>query len=96
MEQKKERKKRNEDSLRGLWDNIKHTNIHIIGVPEGGEREEGPEKTALLRERKHSSPGSTESPVWDKSKEEHAEPHTNPAVVPRTSFCDDGRAHSLL
>ena len=36
--------KRNEDSLRDLWDNIKHTNIHIIGVPEGEEREKGPEK----------------------------------------------------
>ena len=28
----------NEDSLRDLWDNIKHTNSHIIGVPEGQER----------------------------------------------------------
>ena len=27
---KKKRMKRNEDSLRDLWDNIKHTNIHII------------------------------------------------------------------
>ena len=27
-----------------LWDNIKCTNIHIIGVPEGEEREKGPEK----------------------------------------------------
>ena len=26
----KKRMKRNEDSLRDLWDNIKHTNIHII------------------------------------------------------------------
>ena len=33
------RMERNEDSLRDLWDNIKHTNIHIIGVPEGEERE---------------------------------------------------------
>ena len=31
--------KRNEDSLRDLWDNIKHSNIHIIGVPEGEEKE---------------------------------------------------------
>ena len=44
-EQKKEkRKKRNEDSLRHIWDNIKCTNISIIGVPEGEEREKGPEK----------------------------------------------------
>ena len=31
--------KRNEDSLRVLLDNIKCTNIHIIGVPEGEQRE---------------------------------------------------------
>ena len=36
--------KRNEDSLRDLWDNIKCTNIRITGVPEGEEREKGPEK----------------------------------------------------
>ena len=38
------RMKRNEDSLRDLWDNIKHNNISIIGVPEGEEREKGREK----------------------------------------------------
>ena len=36
--------KRNEDSLRDLWDNIKRTNIPITGIPEGEEREKGPEK----------------------------------------------------
>ena len=36
--------KRNEDSLRDHWDNIKHNNIRIIGVPEGEEIEKGPEK----------------------------------------------------
>ena len=41
---KQKRMKRNEDSLRDLWDNTKWTNIHIIGVPEGEEREKGPEK----------------------------------------------------
>ena len=38
------RVKRNEDSLRDLWDNIKCTNIHVIGGPEGVEREKGPKK----------------------------------------------------
>ena len=38
------RMKRNEDSLRDLWDNVKCTNIRIIGVPEGEEREKGPDK----------------------------------------------------
>ena len=31
---KVKRIKRTEDSLRDLWDNIKRTNIQIIGVPE--------------------------------------------------------------
>ena len=39
-----QRMKRNEDNLRNLLDNIKCTSIHIIGVPEGEEREKGPEK----------------------------------------------------
>ena len=43
-ENKEKRMKRNEDSLRDLWDNIKHTNIRITGVPEGEEREKGPDK----------------------------------------------------
>jgi len=33
--------KRTEDSLRDLWDNIKHTNIRIIGVPEEDEKKKG-------------------------------------------------------
>ena len=45
MEQNKEKRmKRNEDSLRDLWDNIKGSNIRIIEVPEGEEREKGSEK----------------------------------------------------
>ena len=35
---------RAEDSLRGLWDHIKHTNIWIIGVPEEEEEKKGYEK----------------------------------------------------
>ena len=30
----------NEDTPRVLWDNIKHNNIRIMGVPEGEERQE--------------------------------------------------------
>ena len=36
--------KRIEDSLRDLWDNIKRTNIRIIGVPEEQEKKKGTEK----------------------------------------------------
>ena len=38
------RMERNEDRLRDLWDNIKHIDIHIIGVPEREERKKGPEQ----------------------------------------------------
>ena len=41
---KEKRMKRIEDSLRDLWDNIKHTNIWIIGVPEEEEKKKGFEK----------------------------------------------------
>ena len=37
---KEKRMKRIEESLRDLWDNIKLTNIRIIGVPEEEERSE--------------------------------------------------------
>ena len=40
---KVKRMKRTEDSLRDLWNNIKHTNIWIIGVPEE-EKKKGYEK----------------------------------------------------
>ena len=36
--------KRTEDSLRDLWDNIKPTNIQIIGVPEEEEKKKVYEK----------------------------------------------------
>lgn len=33
-----------EDSLRDRWDNIKHTNIRITGIPEEEKKKEGYEK----------------------------------------------------
>ena len=41
---KEKRMKRIEGNLRDLWDNIKHTNIRIIGVPEEEEEKKGTEK----------------------------------------------------
>ena len=38
------RMKINEDSLRDLWDNIKHINIHIREVQEAEKKQKGPEK----------------------------------------------------
>ena len=36
---KEKRMKRNAESLRDLWDNIKRNKIRIMGVSEGEERE---------------------------------------------------------
>ena len=41
---KEKRMKRIEDSPRDLWDNIKHTNIRLIGVSEEEEKKKGTEK----------------------------------------------------
>ena len=45
-ERKKKRKEtrikesEDKDSVKSLWDTFKHTYIHIMGVPEGEEREQ--------------------------------------------------------
>ena len=83
---KEKRMKTHEDSLRDLWDNIKHTNIHIIRAPEGDEKEKGPEK--ILQEiiaKKLPNMGKqvtnqvqeAQSPIQNKPKEKHAETHSN-------------------
>ena len=41
---KVQRMKRTEDSLRDLWDNVKRTNIQIIGVTKEEEKNKGYEK----------------------------------------------------
>ena len=43
-EQNKVKRTVSEDSLRDLWDNIKCTNIHIIGIPKEEEKKKGYEK----------------------------------------------------
>ena len=46
---KEKRMRRIEDSLRDLWDNIKRTNIRIIGVPEEEEKKRKSPKINLGR-----------------------------------------------
>ena len=44
-EKKKEKRiKRYEDNIRNLWDNVKHTNIQIIGVPEEEDKKKNHKK----------------------------------------------------
>ena len=82
----KERIKINKDNLRDLWDNVKHPNIRIIGVPEEGDRKEGHEKILkkIIAENfpktgknSHPSPRNPESPKQDKPKVKHPMTHIN-------------------
>ena len=77
--------KKSEDSLRDLWDNIKHTNIQIIGVPEDEKKKEyeknfeeirvenfpNMEKGLSIKSKRHKSP------IQDKPKKKHTKSHTN-------------------
>ena len=82
---KVKRIKRTEDSLRDLWDNIKCTNILIIGVPEEENKkwyekifeEIIVENFPNMEKESQSSPRGPKSPIQDKPKEKHAKTHTN-------------------
>ena len=86
-EQKREKRlKRNEESLRELWDNVKGTNICITGMPEGDEREKGTEKIFQEiitenfpnMERNHSLKSRKHNRYHkNKPKEEYTETHIN-------------------
>ena len=76
-----------EERLSNLWDNFKHSNIQIIGVPEE-EQEQEIEKLFeqimkvnfpnLVKEiRLPGSPGSPESPKEIGPKEEHTKTQHN-------------------
>ena len=81
---KVKRLKRAENSLRDLWDNIKH-NIQIMGVPEEEEKKKVYEKISeeiivenfTNMENSQSSSRGAKSPIQGKSKEKHTKTHTN-------------------
>ena len=74
-----------EDSLRDLWDNIKRTNIQIIGVPEEEEKKKGTEKIfeEIIVEKFPSMEKEIVNQVQEaqrapyKYKEKHAKIHIN-------------------
>ena len=83
---KKQEFKKNEERHRNLWDNLKHSNIQIIGVPEGEEEEQEVENLfeKIMKENFPnlvkeilSSPGSSENPKEIGPKEEHTKAHHN-------------------
>ena len=90
MEQNKDKKvKRNEDSLRDLWDNIKRTNIRILGVAEEEEKKKGSEKIfeeiivenfPIMGKETVSQVQEAQSPIQDKSKEKDTNTHINQTI----------------
>ena len=83
---KVKRMKRTEDNLTDLWDKIKCTNIHIIGVPEEEKKKKGYEKIfeeiivenfPNMEKESQSSPRGIKSPIQDKHKEKHVKAHTD-------------------
>ena len=78
------RMKRTEDSF---WDNIKRTNIQIIGVPEEEEKKKGYEKILEeiivvenipnMEKEIVNQVQEVQSPTHDKAKEKHTKTHTN-------------------
>ena len=84
---KVKRMKRTGDSLRDLWDNIKHTNILVIGVPEEEEKKKGYEEIFkeiivenfpnMEKEIVNQVQEAQKSPIQDKPKEKHTKTHIN-------------------
>ena len=86
-EQEKEKRLRNnEEGLREMQDNMKHNNIHIIGIPEWEEEEQGIENlfekvmmenfSNLMREIVTQIQES-QSPNQEEHKEAHCKTHHN-------------------
>ena len=78
----------NEDSLRNHWDNIKCTNIWVIGVLEKEEKKKDAEKIFeyIIVENFPSMENEivnqvqeVQSPKQDKPKDKHIETHTDQA-----------------
>ena len=97
MEQKKEiniqleqnektRTQKNEERLRNLWDNLKHSNIWIIGVTEGEQQKEietlfeqimKENFPNLVKETDFQEIQEAQSPKEAGPKEEHTKAHHN-------------------
>ena len=85
---KGKRMKKIEDSLRDLWDNIKHTNTGVTGNPRGVRKNKGTEiiYEEIIAENFHNMGKETvnqvqaaQNPLQDKPKEKHIETHINKA-----------------
>ena len=77
--------KRTEDSLRNLWDNTKHTNTQIIGVPEKEKKKAYEKIFEEIIVKNFPSMGKQtvnkvqegQSPIEEKPEEKHMTIHNN-------------------
>ena len=81
---KGKRMKRNEDSLRDIWDSIKCNNMQIIGVPEDEKEQKVSQKIFKeiivenfpnMGKESHPSSGSREDLTQNKLKEKYTKTH---------------------
>ena len=83
--EKVKRLRKNEEGIREMQDNMKHNNIHIIGIPEGKEKqgiENLLEKVMMenfpnLMREKVTQIQETQSPKQEEPKEAHCKTHHN-------------------
>ena len=80
-----QKKKKNRERLWNLWDNFKHSNIHIIGIPEEEEEQEVEHLFELIMKENYlylvkeidMEVREAQSPKELEPKEEHNKIHHN-------------------
>ena len=87
IQPKQNEETRNEERLRNLWENCKHSNIRIIGVPEGEKEEQDIENlfenimkenfSNLAKERDFQEVQEAQSPKEVGPKDTHSKAHHN-------------------
>ena len=79
------KKKKNEERLKNLWDNFKHSNIRIIGVPEHDKEQDTEhlfetimkENFPYLAKEIDMQVQEAQSPKEDRYEEAHSKTHHN-------------------
>ena len=81
---KRKKNKTNEDNVRDLWDNVKHPNIRIIGVPEDKKKDHEKileevivENFPKMGKEIATQVQENQSPKQDKPKVKHLKTHIN-------------------
>ena len=93
---KVKRIKRNEDNLKDLWDNVKHPNLQIKGVPEKEDEKKGHENILEIIVENFPKMGKeiatqvqeTQGPKQDKPKAKHHKTHINQINENQTQSTD--------